>query len=85
MSTEGFHPQSALVARADPAVGLAERYLRFGPEGHAAWIEDPDSATPFTSLREATRAAMRLPAEMRAFGVPASGVTARPFPAPGRL
>jgi hypothetical protein len=84
MSTESFNPQGAIVARADPAAGLAERYLHLNAQGRAAWIEDPEAATPFSSLREATRTAMRLPAEMRAFGVPASGVAPRAFPVPGR-
>jgi hypothetical protein len=61
------HP--AIVARTDTARD-AERYLLVMPAGRAVWIEDPQAATAFTSMREATRAAMRLPACERAYGLP---------------
>jgi len=59
----------AVVARTDP-VRDAERYLLVSPAGPAVWVEDPEAATPFASLREATRMAMRLPARDRAYGLP---------------
>ena len=35
-----------------------------------AWTEATDRAQQFTNVREATRAAMRLPSRMRAFALP---------------
>lgn len=35
-----------------------------------AWTEASSSAQQFTNVREATRAAMRLPSRMRAFALP---------------
>jgi len=60
---------SALVARTD-AVRDVERYLLMMPAGRTSWVEDPGAATAFTSMREATRMAMRLPASERAYGLP---------------
>lgn len=39
--------------------------------GPAEWAANAEVAARFESLREATRAAMRLPANMRAFALPA--------------
>lgn len=61
------HP--AVVAKTDNATH-AERYLLVRPAGQPAWVEDPGQATPFASMREAMRMAMRLPAALRAYGVP---------------
>lgn len=61
------HP--AVVARTDLAAA-AERYLLVTPAGQPAWVESPEAATPFASMREATRMAMRLPASHRAYGLP---------------
>ncbi|MBI1199591.1 MAG: hypothetical protein GC203_17150 [Phenylobacterium sp.] len=60
-------PPLALVARPD------DSYLRLTPAGAAEWVTDPASATAFDTLREATRMAMRLPAGLRAFGLPRVG------------
>jgi len=59
----------AVVARTDPKLA-SESYLLMMPQGRAVWVADPDAATPFASMREATRMAMRLPAGQRAFGLP---------------
>lgn len=61
------HP--AVVARTDPAAH-AERYLLVTPAGPSLWVDDPEAATAFASMREATRMAMRLPAFHRAYGLP---------------
>ncbi len=44
-------------------------YLRLEEDGARAWVADPASATPFGSMKEAARMALRLPSEMRAFGM----------------
>lgn len=63
------HP--ALVARQD-VVGLpaSGRYLQLAASGDAGWTNDPTAATAFESMREAMRAATRLPCALRAFGIP---------------
>ena len=61
------HP--AVVARTDSTLDT-ERYLLVMPAGRAIWVEDPDFATAFASMREATRVATRLPACQRAYGLP---------------
>jgi hypothetical protein len=48
----------------------AARYLLVAPEGGPRWVHDPEQATAFASMREATRMALRLPAALRAFGLP---------------
>ena len=58
----------AIVARP----GQTESYLRLTELGQPTWIGDPLSATPFASMREAARAAFRLPAALRAYGLPLS-------------
>lgn len=65
-------PTAALVAKGDGAEIRKSRYLCMGPEGAAIWVEDPAGATIFPSMREATRAALRLPANLRAYGLPRS-------------
>jgi hypothetical protein len=59
----------ALVSKVDP-IAHVDRYLQISETGGVDWVQDPDAATPFTSMREAARMAVRLPAEQRAFGVP---------------
>ncbi len=63
---------TAIVAR--PAIYADEndRYLRFDDRGEATWTLDPADATSFDSMREAARAAFRLPASFRAYGLPRS-------------
>ncbi|HEY0649378.1 hypothetical protein [Phenylobacterium sp.] len=45
-------------------------YLQWLTIGSPNWVPDPASATTFPSMREATRAATRLPSSLRAFGLP---------------
>lgn len=59
----------AVVAKTDTATH-AERYLLVQPAGQPAWVDSPEQATPFASMREAMRMAMRLPAGLRAYGLP---------------
>jgi hypothetical protein len=39
-------------------------------DGALQWVADPAKATAFASMREAARMALRLPAAVRAFGLP---------------
>lgn len=48
----------------------ADSYLVLYPTGRFAWTSDPAQATPFASMREAARMALRLPAELKAYGLP---------------
>ena len=58
---------SAFVAR---ATFTAEPiFLAISPSGEHDWVADPARATPFPTVREATRTALRLPARFRAFGL----------------
>ena len=59
----------AIVSKVDP-VAHAARYLLVTDGGGLEWIGDPEAATPFASMREAARMAVRLPSGQRAFGVP---------------
>jgi len=76
MSEHAFPPQAppalslAVVARTDVQSGAPASYLCLTPAGEAAWTLDPLDATPFASLREAARMALRLPASVRAYGLP---------------
>lgn len=65
-----FIPQTALVARTEIRAGMPAAYLVLAATGAADWTSDPAAATPFASMREATRAAMRLPAALKAYGLP---------------
>lgn len=60
---------AALVSRAQTRPNEEASYLMLTPQGQPAWTHDPEHATAFASMREATRAAMRLPASLRAFGL----------------
>lgn len=65
----------SITAQAHPAVvskvvGERAEYLRLDPQGAAAWVRDPAFATAFASMRDAARAALRLPSALRAFGLP---------------
>ncbi len=44
-------------------------YLVNGPRG-LSWAERTQSAVRYANMREATRAAMRLPSHLRAFALP---------------
>lgn len=64
-------PQNpAVVARPQIRPSDADQYLMLTALGAAAWTTDPRAATAFPSMREATRAALRLPSNLRAFGLP---------------
>ena len=60
----------AVVSKVDPVAHDA-RYLLVTDGGAFEWVGDPGAATPFASMREAARMAVRLPSGQRAFGVPA--------------
>jgi hypothetical protein len=65
-----FQSHPAVVSRPLERAGAADQYLILGPEGAACWTMDPSVATTFDSMREAMRAAVRLPGALRAFGLP---------------
>lgn len=67
MSEAVAHP--ALVSRPSLRADEPATYLKLTPQGQTAWTHDPVTATSFASMREATRAAMRLPSNLRAFGL----------------
>ena len=50
--------------------GLPERYLLLSPSGQPDWVDAPEAATTFESMVEAARMAVRLPSNLRAFGLP---------------
>lgn len=60
---------TAVVSRPSQRADEPASYLMLTAQGQAAWTTDPATATSFTSMREATRAAMRLPSNVRAFGL----------------
>ncbi|HEY3949202.1 hypothetical protein [Phenylobacterium sp.] len=66
-------PALALVSRTEVRPGAPASYLMLSPTGAAGWTHDPAAATPFASMREAMRQAMRLPAAMKAYGLPHRG------------
>jgi hypothetical protein len=72
-SSFAFVAHPALVSR--PAAGPHDfsEYLVLTADGSAKWTRDPVAATAFESMKEAMRAAMRLPASVRAFGLPRGG------------
>ena len=59
---------AAVVARTRPD-GLEYLIRNSGP---AEWAVNAEVAAKFETLREATRAAMRLPSTLRAFALPTS-------------
>ena len=61
----------ALVSRIERTAGEPDRYLLISNDGPPRWTSDLEAATSFESMREATRAAARLPGSLRAFGIPA--------------
>lgn len=63
-------PRPALVSRAPARPWEAPQYLKLSAEGPADWTLDLEAATAFESMRAATRAALRLPGSVRAFGLP---------------
>jgi hypothetical protein len=73
--SDAFAPQLALalVSRCEARPGAQPSYLLLTATGAADWTHDPAAATAFESMREATRMAMRLPASLRAYGLPRGG------------
>jgi len=63
-------PAPALVSRTEARPGAVASYLILSASGAAEWTADPKQATAFASMREATRQAMRLPAAVKAYGLP---------------
>ncbi len=63
-------PHMALVARAGARRDEPELYLRLSGAGAPTWTADPDDAQVFASMREAARASLRLPGDLRAFALP---------------
>jgi len=62
----------AIVSRQPGRSDEVSSYLVLSAEGQPAWTSDPQCATAFVSMREATRMAFRLPANLRAYGLPLS-------------
>lgn len=60
----------AFVARIADYAADGPAYLRLAADGAMEWVAAQGDATPFESMREATRHATRLPAKLRAFGLP---------------
>ncbi len=63
------HP-AALVARAPGFRESSDLYLVLSEDGRTTWVEDPQAATAFPSMREAARMAFRLPSALKAYGLP---------------
>jgi hypothetical protein len=61
---------AALVTSASLRPDLNGRYLLVPPRGAPVWVADPAEATPFDCMKEAMRMALRLPAEVKAYGMP---------------
>ena len=62
------HP--AIVSRSKDRGADPDRYLALSAAGAPVWTEDLAAATTFGSMREATRAALRLPGALRAYSIP---------------
>jgi len=62
------HP--AIVAKGGSIGAEAAGYLTMDASGRPIWVTDPALATAFPSMRDATRAALRLPSSDRAYGLP---------------
>jgi hypothetical protein len=69
LAMHDFPQNPAIVARPSARPSDADQYLMLTAKG-AAWTTDPQAATAFDSMKEAMRAAMRLPSALRAFGLP---------------
>lgn len=60
----------ALVCRTPGGALARDQYLQVSDQGLFLWTDAIEAATAFESMREATRAALRLPGSFRAFGLP---------------
>ncbi len=65
-----FTQHAAVVMRPPMQAKDPELYLAVKPNGVAGWTDDVEAATIFDSMRDAARAALRLPSGYRAFGLP---------------
>ncbi len=70
MQTATMAQGGALVSKSGPNQSSPAEYLQLSENGAMTWVKDPVAATPFPSMRDAMRMAMRLPARLRAFGLP---------------
>jgi hypothetical protein len=70
LATDSIGHRPALVTRPQLSLDEPTQYLLLSSEGAPAWTGDPTAATAFESMREAIRAATRLPSRLRAFGLP---------------
>ncbi|WP_091736914.1 hypothetical protein [Phenylobacterium immobile] len=78
INTPPLDIRPAIVAKTSYA-RACELYLRRTDRG-LQWIDDPGGATRFSSMHDAVRTAMRLPAETRAYGLPAGAAPSRLSP-----
>jgi hypothetical protein len=60
----------ALVSKSGSNQTSPTEYLQLSDDGAMSWVNDPLAATPFPSMRDAMRMALRLPAKLRAFSLP---------------
>ena len=65
-----IHLDRAIVVRPAERADAPERYMLVTPGGAVVWTSDAALATAFESMREATRAAARLPSALRAYSLP---------------
>lgn len=63
-------PHPAIVARRQADPRGQGQYLQLSSNYPPRWTSDPQAATAFESMREAARAAARLPAAVCAYGLP---------------
>jgi hypothetical protein len=70
MSELTYIAHAALVARRQLDPRAQGQYLQLSTESPPRWTTDPEAATAFESMREAARAAARLPAAICAYGLP---------------
>jgi hypothetical protein len=77
MSADTNPPSASLavVSRTEPRAGAPVSYLLLTEAGATDWTVDPGRATAFASMREAARMALRLPAALRAYGLPLRSAT----------
>ena len=68
-SAEGVPTFPAFVARSLGYDHDQPAFLHIRDDGAQEWVDDPSSATPFATMREAVRLALRLPSKLRAFGI----------------
>lgn len=64
-----FSGTPSLVASNPTGDAEEARYLLIPSNGTPRWVRDPEQATAFASMREATRMALRLPSALRPFGM----------------